>query len=76
MAKNVDAKVVHGDLRELDASEGEAVASMQGDGEAIRLLQANLHAARRAMVAHADSDVAKFHVKASPNELHVVKSDK
>lgn len=71
----VNAKVKAGSWKDLDESEGKACAKLAGDGEAIRLLQSNLHAARRAIVAHPDSDSAEFQVKASPSELHVVRDD-
>ena len=69
----VDLDVENGRLNALDDAAGAAHPGM--DAEEHRVLLAHLHAAQRAIHAHADHEHAKFNVKASPSELHVVRDD-
>lgn len=69
----VNLCVENGRLNALEDAAGAVHPKM--DAEEHRLLLAHLHAAQRAIHAHPDHEHAKFQVKASANELHVVKDD-
>jgi hypothetical protein len=72
-SNSLDVKVEQGRLNALEDAAGALHPKL--DEEEFRLLLAHIHAAQRAIVAHADSDSAVFKVKASPSELHVVRDD-